>query len=220
LQILTLVAEEQNITEADLRKIFGITSTTMSVIIKRLETKGLLEKNRGHKVTNDGREKPIILTEQGKVTQRGLLDYFALDAVEIAGALDVHDLNALQVMLEKFNKGTKRSMDRVFGRQYDLYPDNNPMSEDSGNDTVDHPNPAREALLNMSIPEFFTPQRFEAAGVSPKFYQTNIHKLHRWIPNIRELVKKGRGEVRGRKTMGGKTLQVIQQLLAAEGLAF
>ncbi len=86
------------VTQRDIEKQFGISNPTVSGILDRLQSKGLIERIASQ---DDGRKKYIMLSEEAKKLDKKLKNGFELCSNKILACFDEEEAKLFTSLLEK-----------------------------------------------------------------------------------------------------------------------
>src|SRR6516162_3049290 len=94
--VLTLLAEEDGVTQRDLAEQASSDANTMSEMLARLEKKQLVRRERH---PSDGRARCVFLTARGRKTQKQLWDSWECQVRAVDGAFRPGELDVLRGLL-------------------------------------------------------------------------------------------------------------------------
>ena len=99
--LMFIFEENKKVTPGDISKKLGVSTARVAVIIRRLQEKGLIRKERDAK---DGRKADIALTDEGKECVKKMKEKFVSDSVKIIETVGVERVNTFLDIAEEIKK--------------------------------------------------------------------------------------------------------------------
>ena len=116
LLILELTSNYAPVTEKELGKIFGMSTSSINDLVEKLVVGKLLDKNR--KNEGDKREKIITVTETGKEVLKEIKSSATIRFQYLLNRFNDDELKQLINLLEKINESTDESLRALIFQQY------------------------------------------------------------------------------------------------------